>query len=299
MPPAGTGSISQLVGEWIKSRPASRCWKCVQGVNAEIPDLLAGVVMAAYVVPQVIVTHVKAGKLRALAVAGPSLLAMFPAVPTTAEAGLPGVRAIAWKRHLRSRGTRRRDQILHRELVRATTPRREEPGARHRSEVAGDTPEEFAAFVRSESAQVEQGHPRCEHQAGLNQAAPDVARDPRFLAGVLDALAVERILRHLSEPAPSASSCPFGAGGPDTVARLMAQALAARTGQPFVVDNLPARTASSAPKPREVRPDGYTLLLTSSSSSSIASMYKKLPYDTLRDFTPVTQVTAAGGLRSW
>ena len=46
--------------------------------------------MAAYVVPQVIVTHVNAGKLRALAVAGPSRLAMFPAVPTTAEAGQIG-----------------------------------------------------------------------------------------------------------------------------------------------------------------------------------------------------------------
>ena len=90
---------------------------------------------------------------------------------------------------------------------------------------------------------------------------------------------------------------PFGAGGPDTVARLMAQALAARTGQPFVVDNRPgANGIIGAEAVARSRPDGYTLLLTSSSFIVNPSMYKKLPYDTLRDFTPVTQVTAAGGL---
>jgi tripartite-type tricarboxylate transporter receptor subunit TctC len=90
---------------------------------------------------------------------------------------------------------------------------------------------------------------------------------------------------------------PFGAGGPDTVARLMAQALAARTGQPFVVDNRPgAKCIIGAEAVARSRPDGYTLLLTSSSFVVNPSMYRKLPYDTLKDFTPVTQIAAAGGL---
>jgi tripartite-type tricarboxylate transporter receptor subunit TctC len=90
---------------------------------------------------------------------------------------------------------------------------------------------------------------------------------------------------------------PFGAGGPDTVARLMAQALAARTGQPFVVDNRPgANGIIGAEAVARSRPDGYTLLLTSSSFVVNPSMYRKLPYDTLKDFTPVTQIAAAGGL---
>src|SRR5216683_7432125 len=90
---------------------------------------------------------------------------------------------------------------------------------------------------------------------------------------------------------------PFGAGGPDTVARVMAQALAAQTGQPFVVDNRPgANGIIGAEAVAKSRPDGYTLLVTSSSFIVNPSMYRKLPYDTLKDFTPVTQIAAAGGL---
>jgi len=90
---------------------------------------------------------------------------------------------------------------------------------------------------------------------------------------------------------------PFGPGGPDTVARVMAQALAAQTGQPFVVDNRPgANGIIGAEAVAKSRPDGYTLLMTSSSFIVNPSMYRKLPYDTLKDFAPVTQVTAAGGL---
>src|SRR6266571_46672 len=151
----GTGSISQLVGEWIKSEAGIKVLEVpYKGVNAEIPDLLAGVVMAAYVVPQVIVTHVNAGKLRALAVAGPSRLATFPAVPTTAEAGLPGVEAIVWNGIFAPAGTPPPViQILHHELVRAyNAPDVKSQVLATGSELAGDTPEEFAAFVRSESA---------------------------------------------------------------------------------------------------------------------------------------------------
>ena len=108
---------------------------------------------------------------------------------------------------------------------------------------------------------------------------------------------------------PSSASCdaypsravrvivPFSAGGPDIVARVMAQALAAQTGQPFVVDNRPgANGIIGAEAVARSRPDGYTLLLTSSSFVVNPSMYRKLPYDTLKDFAPVTQIAAAGGL---
>jgi len=151
----GPGSISQLVGEWIKSETGIKVLEVpYKAVNAEIPDLLAGVVMAAYVVPQVIVAPIRAGRLRALAVAGPSRLALLPGVPTTAEAGLPGIEAIVWNGIFVRAGTPRPViEVLHRELVKAyNAPDVKNQVIATGSEVTADTPEEFAAFVRSESA---------------------------------------------------------------------------------------------------------------------------------------------------
>jgi tripartite-type tricarboxylate transporter receptor subunit TctC len=151
----GPGSISQLVGEWIKSDAKIRVLEVpYKAVNAEIPDLLGGQVMAAYIVPQVVVAAIKSGKLRAIAVTAPARLAMFPDVPTTAEAGLPGIEAIVWNGIFVPAGTPRPViQILHRELVKAyNAPDVKSQVLNTGSEVAADTPEEFAAFVRSESA---------------------------------------------------------------------------------------------------------------------------------------------------
>jgi tripartite-type tricarboxylate transporter receptor subunit TctC len=152
---AGPGSISQLVGEWIKFDAGIKMLEVpYKGVNAEIPDLLGGQVTAGFIVPQVLVAPIKAGKLKALAVAAPARLAMFPEVPTTAEAGLPGVEAIAWNGIFVPAGTPRAVvQILHRELVKAyNAPDVKSQVENTGSSVAADTPEEFAAFVRAESA---------------------------------------------------------------------------------------------------------------------------------------------------
>ena len=151
----GPGSISQLVGEWIKSEAKIKVLEVpYKAVNAEIPDLLGGQVMAAYIVPQVVVAAIRSGRLRALAVTAPARLAMFPDVPTTAEAGLPGIEAIVWNGIFVPAGTPPPViQVLHRELVKAyNAPDVKSQVVNTGSEVAADTPEEFAAFVRSESA---------------------------------------------------------------------------------------------------------------------------------------------------
>ena len=76
----------------------------------------------------------------------------------------------------------------------------------------------------------------------------------------------------------------FGAGGPDTTARILAAQLAAQTGQQFVVD-IVAKAA----------PDGYTLLVTSASFAVNPGIYKKLPFDAVRDFTPVSHLCSSDG----
>lgn len=84
---------------------------------------------------------------------------------------------------------------------------------------------------------------------------------------------------------------PFAAGGgTDTLARMVAQRLTEATGQTFVVDNRPAVDGVVGSETvAKATPDGYTLILVSSSHAINPALRKTLPYDTLKDFAPITQ----------
>ena len=152
---AGPGSVTQMVGALMEQTAGVKMLEVpYKAVNAELPDLMAGRILAAFPVPQVVVAPVKGGKLRALAVLGPSRVAQLPDVPTAAEAGLAGLEAIVWNGIFVPAGTPRPViDVLHRELVRAyNAPDIKKQVMDTGSEVAGDSPEEFAAFVRAEKA---------------------------------------------------------------------------------------------------------------------------------------------------
>lgn len=92
---------------------------------------------------------------------------------------------------------------------------------------------------------------------------------------------------------------PFSAGGStDLVARQIAQEMTVRMGQPFVVDNKPgAGSTIGADFVAKAPPDGYTLLLgTISSHGTAVGLYPKLPYDPIKDFSPITEITAIANL---
>jgi tripartite-type tricarboxylate transporter receptor subunit TctC len=87
---------------------------------------------------------------------------------------------------------------------------------------------------------------------------------------------------------------PTGAGGnTDTFARVMAEKMKAPLGQQVIVDN---RTGASGIIGSDIvakaAPDGYTLLMVFPSHPVNPSLYSDLPYDTLKDFAPVTMITS-------
>lgn len=83
---------------------------------------------------------------------------------------------------------------------------------------------------------------------------------------------------------------PFGAGGvADLTARTVAQKLSESLGQPVVIDNKPgAGGVVAGDAVAKAEPDGHTLLLMSNGTAVSAGLFKSLPFDTLRDFAPVS-----------
>ncbi len=83
---------------------------------------------------------------------------------------------------------------------------------------------------------------------------------------------------------------PFGPGGiGDLTVRLVAQKMSASMKQPIIVENRPgAGGIVAAGTVAKASPDGYTLLLISNGTAVSADLFKKLPYDTLKDFAPIS-----------
>ena len=84
----------------------------------------------------------------------------------------------------------------------------------------------------------------------------------------------------------------FGAGGgTDIVARVIAQPLSEKLGQPVVVENKPGAGGTiGANLVAKAAPDGYTASMASTGHTVSAVIYKKLPFDSVKDFAPVTKV---------
>ena len=87
---------------------------------------------------------------------------------------------------------------------------------------------------------------------------------------------------------------PFGAGGgPDLIARAISPKLSELWGQPVTVENHPGAGSTVAPAQVAKSPaDGYTLLVNTSAQAYSAALLKNLPYDPLKDFTPVAPLTS-------
>ena len=86
---------------------------------------------------------------------------------------------------------------------------------------------------------------------------------------------------------------PFSAGGPtDTVARLLAQSMTGTLKQTVIVENVGGAGGTlGAGRVARAAPDGYTLLLHHIGQSTAPALYRKLPFDPIKDFEPIGMVT--------
>src|SRR5215813_9360933 len=87
---------------------------------------------------------------------------------------------------------------------------------------------------------------------------------------------------------------PFAAGGAvDALARILSIRLQEQLGQPVIVENRAgAGGMTGADVVAKAPPDGYTILQNTNGQAIAPALYRSLPFDTLKDFAPVTQLVS-------
>ncbi|MCC7083295.1 MAG: hypothetical protein IT530_21715 [Burkholderiales bacterium] len=86
---------------------------------------------------------------------------------------------------------------------------------------------------------------------------------------------------------------PGGPGGPsDIIARMTADHLSKMWPHPVIAENRPGKGVIAAEAAAKSPPDGYTLLLVNGATAINASLVAKLPYDTIADLAPITQINS-------
>jgi len=152
---AGTGTTQHMTGELFKLRTGTDIVHVpFKGTGPSLTTLIAGDVDMTFANIPVILPHVRAGRLRALAVAGDKRSELMPGVPTMKEAGVDGVEVTIWYGVLAPAATPR--DIVD-TLAAAVIKAARSPDIRSRlleqgAEPIGNTPEEFAKQLREEVA---------------------------------------------------------------------------------------------------------------------------------------------------
>ena len=122
------------------------------------------------------------------------------------------------------------------------------------------------------------------------------------LAACAVAIAPQQVLAQGKFPdKPVRLVVPFPPGGTSDISgRVLAEALAKELGQPVIVENKAGAGGSvGARYVADAKPDGYTLLLgTTSTNGTNSAVYKNLPFDAVKSFTPITRILTVPGALS-
>jgi tripartite-type tricarboxylate transporter receptor subunit TctC len=151
----GTGTAGHMASELFKSMAKLDMMVIpYKGAAPAVNDVLGGQVSMTFEALLSTLPHVKAGKLRAIAVTTSTRSSLLPNVPTVAEAGLPGYEANNWYGFLAPAHTPRPIiERLHREIVKVLAlPDVKDKLAGVGAEVVGNTPQEFEAVIRADVA---------------------------------------------------------------------------------------------------------------------------------------------------
>jgi len=151
----GAGTSNHLAGELFNLVAGVKLVHIpYKGVNLAMQDVLAGSIHFVVIGAAAAAPHIRAGKLRALAVINKERLPALPEVPTVAEAGLPNFEVTTWYGVLAPTGTPRPIITrLNAELVKAMhSPDVKERLAKQGTDPLTSTPEEFAAYIKQEIA---------------------------------------------------------------------------------------------------------------------------------------------------
>ncbi|MDB5810925.1 MAG: hypothetical protein JWN94_3047 [Betaproteobacteria bacterium] len=151
---AGNGAANHLAMELFKSMANVNLTHVpYKGAPQAVTDLIGGSVNLMFNSIPPAIQHIKAGRLRMLAVSSAKRSPQLPDVPTVSEAGVPGYESITWFGLLAPAKTPAAIQArLHREIVKVVhTPEMKSQLETQGYDAVGGGPAEFAAFIRAES----------------------------------------------------------------------------------------------------------------------------------------------------
>lgn len=150
---SGTGAASHLSAELFKSMAGVDMLHVpYKGTGQAVTDLIGGQIDVMFAPAQAVMPHIQAGRLKALAVTSPKRFDALSSLPTVAESGVPGYEAIGWFGLFAPAATPK-DRVSR--ISADANKVLAEPDVKQKmlsmgAEPAGNSPEQFAAFVRAE-----------------------------------------------------------------------------------------------------------------------------------------------------